>query len=796
MPESGVVTASSAINLTKSLIDFVPASGSLVNISRETYDWLIRERIDESSFQSCRKLALGLAYPNDAGIDIQQQIKDADKRLMDKITKLPLRMVVTGSLGRLLGRDPETCYMVSTVAALTRFHDHEFATDMLCSMVLDKGEHEKEVSFKYSVQRSPIKAVMSKIVESIYLNVFNAGHDLGGLPDELRGLHPHLLDDRTFAGIVMGIQRTEKDVVIRSDRFIADLTLWLLAHFHGRVEVSVANQVLFEDTLSSSSRTVRIMVRERCAEDQNDCLKRDAPVEAMVSVGDELLTFLKGTDDNDFHPCSYCRQPFYDLDALTSTPHSSKSKILNREECNAILHVAKLIMSWILDIAITPAPDLVGLTFKITLEPGVESKMKIRDLLRNHPRLLSLNAGFPPKTTLPVLRRPDEDSSDEDFGTRGFEATKSTPGSILQWFPAATDLLAKIQPRCSCSACITDESLDECKKGCLREAAATRLFILLAHAISDAFQAHDVSGRSNSDDQVTGVSALLSELLDTQLVRWDTWFEVVASTTAGISWDAFNFRDDDGSSSWAAIQYGSFVAVAPWLDLSKELQVKGCFGIVSVEGNIQGIPEDAGFVRCEMDQYDETYQPLSQTAGAEISRDRMQIDSEPDPLAEPDTAPQPDTLKAEVFTAVFRTDQFLYRFMTTVRAGRNIRIVDPSQAIMGLSRSVVVRCEHDSHLPVTDTINLKLDNFDYILGEWSSPDVPHDTILATKLLEEQLKVNTVLSMIRKGCVIRVADQCCMSCAVGGLTQLEGNHTRCIINSSLQDTRMAKRQRTR
>ncbi|KAF8851822.1 hypothetical protein BDZ45DRAFT_807970 [Acephala macrosclerotiorum] len=764
MAGSGISMTSSVINLTKSLIDFVPSSGSLIDISRETYDWLKRERIDESSFQSCRVMALGLAYPNEAGIDIQRQIKDADKKLMDKVAKLPVRMVVTGSLGRLLGKDPETCYMVSTVAVLMRFHDLEFATDTLCSMMMDKGGHEKEVSLKYSVQRSPVKAVMSKIVESIYLNVVNAGHDLGGLPDELKHLHPHLLDDRAFAGIVMGIQRTEKDVVVRSDRFLADLALWLLTHFQGRVEISVENRVLFDKILSPSPRTVRMIVKEHCAEEQRDCLKKDAPVEAMMSIGDELLTFLKGTDDNDFHPCSYSRQPFYELDDLTSSPHVSKAKLLNRAECNSITHVAKAIMSWILEIAIVPAPDLTGLAFMITLEPGAESKMKVRDLLRKHPGLLSLNTGFL-TATQPVLRRPDEEESlDEDLGNGGFEITSSTPGSMIEWFPAAKDLLAEIQPRCSCSACKSDENLDRCKKGCLREAAATRLFILIAHAISDAFQAQDVSGRSNSDDQVTGVTALLSEILDQQLLRWDTWFEVVASTTAGIPWDAFDLRGDNGSSSWAAVQYGSFVAVAPWLDLSTELQVRGCFGIVTVEGNIQGIPDDAGLVQCEMDQFDENYHLQPETFGAGSSGDgsnQMQIDVQPDTFAEVDIALQPDTLKVEVFTAVFRVDQFLYRLMTTVRAGRNIRIVDPSQAIMGLSRSITIRCEHDSDLPLTDASNLRWDDFDHILEAWSSPNVPQDTIRVTKILEENTKVNTVLTMARKGCVIRVADKCFM-----------------------------------
>ncbi len=188
MSNTELGVASGAINLTQALINFVPSSGSLIDISRETYNWLIRERIDEASFESCRKLALGLAYPNNAGMDIQRQIKEADQKIIDKVKQLPVRMVVSGSLGRLLGKDIDTCYMVSTVAALTRFHDPEFATDALCSIILDKGGHEKELSLKYSVQRSPIKAVISKIVDSIYLNVVNAGHDLGGLPDELQHL--------------------------------------------------------------------------------------------------------------------------------------------------------------------------------------------------------------------------------------------------------------------------------------------------------------------------------------------------------------------------------------------------------------------------------------------------------------------------------------------------------------------------------------------------------------------------------------------------------------------------------
>jgi hypothetical protein len=800
------VVASSAMNLTKSLIDFVPASGSLIDISRETYNWLIRERIDESSFQACQKLALGLAFPNDAGIDIQRQIREADARLIDKIAHLPVRMVVTGSLGRLLAKEPDTCYMVSTVAALTRFHDLEFATETLCSMMLDNGGHEEGVSLKYNVQRSPIKAVMSKIVESIYLNVVNVGHDLNGLPEELTHLHQHLVDDRTFAGVVMGIQRTEKDVVIRSDRFLADLALWLLLHFHGRIEVSVGNRVLFEKELGSEKRVVRIMIKEECPMDSTSCNTIDGPVNAMVSVGDELLTFLKGTDDSDFNPCSFSRQPFYELDALTSGPRSSRSKILNRAECNSVLHVAKVMMSWLLNLDIISSPELHGLTFKLTLENDATSKMKVRDLLKNHPRLLSLNSGFL-TTEYPTLKRPDESTPDDESEEWNFEGKHSTPASILEWFPAAKDLLVEIQPRCSCSACESNIGLDQCKRGCLREAATTRLFVLLAHGISDAFDAQDVSGCSNSEDQVTGVTALLSEILDSELIRWDTWFQVVASTTAGIPWNSFDFGGGDGSSSWAAIQYGSFVGVAPWLDLLKEPRVNGCFSILTVEGNIQGVPDDAdqpGLVRCEMDQFSKTSQLPPENLGADISEDdpsQMQIDHQAS-SADFGLAIQPDTLKAEVYTAIFRPDRNLYRLMTTVRAGRNLRIVDPSQAVKGLFYSVIVQCEHDPNLQVPDNPALKIDDFDYVLGEWTSPDSPQHIISMTKVLEEHIKLNTVLSIARRGAVIRVADKCCIPCAITGLLRLERvinpplqGLMSCIINisaSASQQTRMSRK----
>jgi hypothetical protein len=140
--------------------------------------------------------------------------------------------------------------------------------------------------------------------------------------------------------------------------------------------------------------------------------------------------------------------------------------------------------------------------------------------------------------------------------------------------------------------------------------------------------------------------------------------------------------------------------------------------------------------------------------------------------------------------------------MTTVRAGRNLRIVDPSQAVKGLFYSVIVQCEHDPNLQVPDNPALKIDDFDYVLGEWASPDSPQHIISMTKVLEEHIKLNTVLSIARRGAVIRVADKCCIPCAITGLLRLERvinpplqGLMPCIINisaSASQQTRISRK----
>ena len=106
-------------------------------------------------------------------------------------------------------------------------------------MILDKGGHEKEVQFKHKVWRASIRAVIPKLIDSIFLNLSNAGHGITQLPRELAYLHVHVLDNADFAAIVMQVQKITKDLFLRADRFLGDIILWLLNYFEGHLEIYI-----------------------------------------------------------------------------------------------------------------------------------------------------------------------------------------------------------------------------------------------------------------------------------------------------------------------------------------------------------------------------------------------------------------------------------------------------------------------------------------------------------------------------------------------------------------------------
>lgn len=169
----------STFDLTRALLDTLEKGSSVSGAVSEVLQWLARERIEKAEYIYCVEQAAGITFPNEDGLQLRQKILNSERRLQ-KVAGL--KLVMSGAVGRSLALDPAYCYMVSTVAAIMTHHDYEYTVDALCEMIADRGRREAGVNYSYSIHRIRLKPVLSKIVESIALNVVNAGHDLGGLP--------------------------------------------------------------------------------------------------------------------------------------------------------------------------------------------------------------------------------------------------------------------------------------------------------------------------------------------------------------------------------------------------------------------------------------------------------------------------------------------------------------------------------------------------------------------------------------------------------------------------------------
>ncbi|KAL8921445.1 MAG: hypothetical protein Q9172_004037 [Xanthocarpia lactea] len=794
--QSAMDLTTRSFDLTRALIDLSSAY-SMKDVGLRIAKWLARERIDDASFTACCKLASSLAYPNARGMEIQTRLQDADKKIMG-IQHAPINLVVSGSLGRLLSQDPEYCYMVSSVAALTEFHEPRHVAEILGSMVLDKGGHQEEVSYRYSVQRDPITAVISKIVESIYVNVVNSGHSMGGLPEGLKQLHPHLLDTQTFAGIVMGIQRSDKDVVIVSDRFTADLAAWLLCHFDGTFQAVVKTRIVFEERLGAVSRRIKLLVKNECPAD-GTCMEQDATLVASESVGNSTFTFLRGHDETDIRPCSYARQDLYSTTNLMSLPNQPRANGLSTAHENHITAVAKKIVLWLLGIPLKYQSPALKYSFGADIRENAKAEgVTVGYLLANHPRIAQKKTGEFAMSgpTFRVGDEPDKSS---------WLVSNPEPADVIKCFPYAQALLEDMGMECNCAHCVEAlPNLRETKPGCLRFVAVTKLLLLIGHAIADGFGAQNVSGSGDPDIQTPLVVEVLWELIYDHVVNWNTWFRLVAAIATGSNVEVRGIVEDRESSisSYVAIQHGNFVAAAPWIDLTKQIEIRGSFGLTFLEGNIAGLPDEYGVLECERAEYEwglpKSWKPQSSTVETKVktrASKNEQIElSIPGPerrsetIAAMDDARQIDTFKAKVVSALFRVDDYLYRYMTTVEAGTTLVLIDPTNVLVSLKHSSTPTCSHKSRSEdeesAASNIHVRTDDFERILSRWNpAGKQTGNRVIMSKLLDTRLKMNVALSLANSACIIRDPKHCCMDCAVmeGTRPEFTGSY---IINSAV------------
>lgn len=774
------------VDLTRAALEFVNSPSPVDKLARSIVGWLGREGINESDFQYCVERSRALAYPNDHGLEIRGSIVKSENR----VARVGgLHLIASGAIGRWMAFSQDHAYMVTTVAAVTRFQQMNFAAKLLCEMILASGHGspgEEKNFYSYSVDRARLMGVLSKVVSSITLNVVNAGHTLGELPTELSSLCVHLVDASTFSMIIMKMLRSSGDILLLCDRFQGDLLLWVLAHFEGSIEVSIAGKKTFQRSSVHSQRCFTMIVKTVCQEGP-ECRKTCHSVELLELLGEKWNRVLDGSDDRTMKVSPSQRQPLY---VMQPPEYTRQRDILNREELNQVSILAQRMISWMLEVPLKTNYDSNTIWFEtaFSLEQD-QVQMHVGDLLYRWPKLLHESFGTSSISRSALVYKAPK--SKELAGSDILYDPLTLPLSVLcECFPALSDLVKVIAPRCKCRICRNNGVIDDCKGGCLCHAAMSHLFMLIGNAIADGFGVQDASGVIELDDYVHQVRKVLSDLTEGH-VAWDGWFNVAASTALGYSPKGVlggGYLDEEGN-AFVAVQYGSNVVAAKWLDLTQKITANQCFALEMAEGQLSGLQESCVFIQTEvkmrLDDNLEKARPYRSNDSHDVwLRDISECDLSPVKLQH---------------AMIGSLDSYLYRLITVVSSGSSQRIIDPAEALVGVIRSRFVNpiqhnCEHPRDFAWREGADNEdlpeifyVWSFEDLLGNWDIET--HDTFF-TKSLDSYLKVNIALSLSANGCILKETPSC-LACALEAL-EVHPSNSRRIISYEISKGALVRR----
>ncbi|KAL6722205.1 hypothetical protein ACLMJK_001312 [Lecanora helva] len=750
------------MDLSRAVIESLEKGNAITNAVSQTVQWLARERIDKSEFKYCIDQARGLTYPNSHGLQIRTSLMDCE----NKYAKVSgLKLIQSGSVGRWMAFDMDYCYMVTTVAAIMIHHEYQFAADALCNMIVDDENQDHSGGKSYNIRKTRLKPVLSKIVESIALNVVNSGHGVEPLPREVADLCVHITSASAFAAVVMAVQRSSNDILLYCGRFHGDIFVWLISHFDGVLELSVAGRIIYDKALGEAKARVTMIVREICDVNASSHVSKDADIEITINLGKGQFKTIFRQDPvtNVKGPQATKRQQLYSIDEINVKEQHS---ILSHSEMNDVRLTAQAMADWLLQVALKHGNDTdVQFCFKQATEENEQREtLNIGSLLQRWPRVTHKKYGQKPKT-LCVFRSPSEGLPELDDESSNPSRSKAIC-EIINCFPVAMDLFDNIKPRCPCTSCRRNWNIGEGKYGCLRETALAELLALLAHTIADGFGAPDVSGLVEAKDRKAGFQRLFTELIWDGLVVWDTWFTFAASTFLGCAWNNSMIEDMEGATSVIVVQYGSLVAASTWINMSEELSGFGCFGFSFAEGRVQGIVSEFAVVQAERTM--KISQPCPSQQGL---------------ISQTSNTTPVDTSFAGIEVALIGASQVSYRLLTMVKSDTARRIVDPTAAIVACCSSFFPACEHARIETYLDSAHDSVWSFDELLGGWSRENKLESEnkgmIVSTTLIETTQKFNVALSLSPQGCVVQ-NPSCCFTCAKGHLARHPSKHGKRII----------------
>lgn len=768
------------IDLARAVIELFATPNSIATVGAEIVEWLGRERVSKDDYLYCLEKSRGLTYPNEHGLLIQDQITRSES----KISKAGgLHLIRSGSIGRWMAFSEDHGYLVTTVASIVQFQNLNYAVDALSQMILASSFAQQA----YSIQLKRLKGILQKICESIALHVINPGHGVGAIPPELSALCAHNCNATVFANVVVKISNSKHDILLYCDRFQAMILSWLLAHFHGSIEVSVGGRKRFKTQPGHTSRSLTMLVHSTC--EDSTCQGRAGKIEVSEKAGDSWTRIMFGTgqdnqsarpnrlrpESGEAHSRPLLREPVYDNNALYFG-------VLNKEAKFRGKSLAHRMVKWLLGISVEIFPDTPQIAFRTMLGSDDDdlsvrsSPARIGELFYRWPR--SAHSEFGDEDDKSPFQRSVLTEPRLELGSAQTE--QMSVDQISREFPAVLDYLESFKKKCFCTGCeLEDTPIDICPHGCLRRIASDYVFLLIGNSVADGFGVDDVSGMLQIDPYLDQVRKLFSQLLH-GIVLWNTWFNLAACTALGYQPHLFyesKSHEAEVGSTLIAAQCGSMVAVAAWTDLTKELKVKGCFELDMAVGSLLGVSDDQAFVESEF-----TMQLM------DMSTQSGTVDEVANPNGDLATT-KLDESSFSVESAIVSAGNN-YRLLIIASTENYQRIVDPAFAILCLARSTKAQCLHASASPLKAFIgpHIRFQTLDALFGTWDlSPDDEVDPPLTGDIkliptpyiLDARIKFNSVLCLCPDGCIL-VDNHGCLDCAADAARKLDVSRPRRVI----------------
>lgn len=805
-----------SLDLCRSLMDASNSTSPVVNAIMEVGQWLGREKLSKFELQDCLQKARGIALPNSTAQILFEDIRSG----IDASDTAPFIPRSGGSLGSLMANDPNLCWMVSTVACLFQFHEFYDVTECVKDFILASQPRGREIYWDdvhdcpcYHPSTVHLGRVVDKIVSSIWFNVVNSKCNTMELPEELLSVcHVgHNLKGPRFGKLLHSLRANRSKIMIKSEHFLRNVTLWLLLHFDGRLVIVVSGKILYDKRLGQSQREIELRVRLFCG-DCHPCPGENLKYELFEDIAGNLNSFLSGNyvSSFEFPERPMVRRKLYEIpDIFLSGDRDKRHSLQVRVKCTA-----QGIIRWLLAITVIPPYEFTNFGFSVVLDESYEQDRpchKIKDILAQSPNILNLRWGNQKIVTLVYAEPLLDQSRTEDEGSEGYIqdpmlTPESTYAELLPYFPVLQDLLEEARPLCKCPNCYeTDSSSPTLLPGCLRHDVLVDCLVFLAHGVADGFGVSDASGVSNLNVAAQGVLQLLLDLVKDRGILWDTWFGVAASVFLGCPCPFLPLREyaRHSETTIAAVQYGDLAVIAPWLDIARELKIERSFRLAETRGKLsiaRASSQDEWQYRAISENYaiietERTESTSSQRSKASLKTIRPDAEFEI----------PPDESLAETDWILIQADESQYRIMMRVRSSNHSRIVDPSDAMIRLVRHITRhKCEHMPFIrsPIVDGEQAGiLYPFSDLLGNWEkwdhsfrfighnpnrllgdsdSPEAEllpnnRDTIYVTKVLESYVKQNLAYALSVNENVILNNGSACFPCLLQEASKAQSPH---------------------